>query len=161
MNAANPHVSAEKRGVLGLLTLRRPAALNALDLGMVEALAAALDTWAVDEDVTVVAIRGEGSRAFCAGGDIRAWVAQGREAALAFLRAEYRLNHRIATYPKPFVALMHGVTMGGGAGLARLGHQAARRLLRATLVRLMKDADANCALPSIDGAITHRSPRAA
>ena len=118
MNAANPHVSAEKRGVLGLLTLRRPAALNALDLGMVEALAAALDTWAVDEDVTVVAIRGEGSRAFCAGGDIRAWVAQGREAALAFLRAEYRLNHRIATYPKPFVALMHGVTMGGGAGLS-------------------------------------------
>src|SRR6185437_14285368 len=118
MNAANPHVSAEKRGVLGLLTLRRPAALNALDLGMVEALAAALDTWAADDGVTVVAIRGEGERAFCAGGDIRAWVAQGREAALAFLRAEYRLNFRIATYPKPFVALMHGVTMGGGAGLS-------------------------------------------
>lgn len=118
MSATGPHVSAEKRGVLGLLTLRRPAALNALDRPMVEALAAALDTWAVDDSVRVVAIRGEGPRAFCAGGDIRAWVAQGRDAALAFLRAEYRLNHRIATYPKPFVALMHGITMGGGAGLS-------------------------------------------
>src|SRR5204863_2299882 len=55
---------------------------------------------------------------FCAGGDIRAWVAQGPEAALAFLRAEYRLNYKIATCPKPFLALMHGVTMGGGAGLS-------------------------------------------
>jgi enoyl-CoA hydratase len=118
MSAANPHVSAEKRGALGLLTLQRPQALNALDLGMAEALAAALDAWAADDGVRVVAIRGEGPRAFCAGGDIRAWVAQGREAALAFLRAEYRLNHRIATYPKPFVALMHGITMGGGAGLS-------------------------------------------
>lgn len=118
MSAANPHVSAEKQGVLGLLTLKRPAALNALDLGMVQDLTAALDAWAVDESVTVVAIRGEGERAFCAGGDIRAWVAQGPEAALAFLRAEYRLNYRIATYPKPFVALMHGITMGGGAGLS-------------------------------------------
>jgi enoyl-CoA hydratase len=118
MSVANTHVFAEKRGVLGLLTLTRPTALNALDLGMVQALAAALDAWAADDGVAVVAIRGEGPRAFCAGGDIRAWVTEGRDAALAFLRAEYRLNHRIATYPKPFVALMHGVTMGGGAGLS-------------------------------------------
>jgi enoyl-CoA hydratase len=118
MTVNSSHVSAEKRGALGLLTLRRPALLNALDLGMAQALTAALDAWAADDGVTVVAIRGEGPRAFCAGGDIRAWVTLGPEAALTFLRAEYRLNHRIATYPKPFVALMHGVTMGGGAGLS-------------------------------------------
>jgi enoyl-CoA hydratase len=136
MSMANPHVSAEKRGVLGLLTLRRPAALNALDLGMVQALAAALDAWAKDDAVKVVAIRGEGARAFCAGGDIRAWVALGPEAALAFLRAEYRLNHRIATYPKPFVALMHGVTMGGGAGLSV---HAKHRIADASLVFAMPE----------------------
>jgi enoyl-CoA hydratase len=136
MSMANPHVSAEKHGVLGLLTLRRPASLNALDLGMVQALAAALDAWAADDAVTVVAIRGEGPRAFCAGGDIRAWVALGPESALAFLRDEYRLNHRIATYPKPFVALMHGVTMGGGAGLSV---HAKYRLADASLVFAMPE----------------------
>ena len=136
MTLSDPHVSAEKRGALGLLTLRRPAALNALNLGMVRALAAALDSWAEDTAVSVVAIRGEGARAFCAGGDIRAWVAEGPEAALAFLRAEYRLNHRIATYPKPFLALMHGITMGGGAGLSV---HARHRLADASLVFAMPE----------------------
>lgn len=118
MTVTDPHISAEKHGVLGLLTLKRPAALNALNLGMVQALADAIDAWVADEAVRVIAIRGEGARAFCAGGDIRAWVTEGPEAGLAFLRDEYRLNHKIATCPKPFVALMHGVTMGGGAGLS-------------------------------------------
>jgi enoyl-CoA hydratase len=118
MRMTDPHVLSEKRGVLGLLTLKRPAALNALDLGMVQALMAALEHWQGDDGIRVVAIGGEGERAFCAGGDIRAWVRHGREAALDFLGAEYRLNYRIATYPKPFMALMHGVTMGGGAGLS-------------------------------------------
>ena len=136
MSVSDPHVSTEKRGALGLLTLKRPAAMNALNLGMVQALAAALEAWAVDEAVTVVAIRGEGVRAFCAGGDIRAWVAEGPKAALAFLWAEYRLNHRIATYPKPFVALMHGITMGGGAGLSV---HARHRLADASLVFAMPE----------------------
>ena len=136
MSTASAHVSAEKHGALGLLILRRPAALNALDLGMVRALTAALDAWATDNAVKVVAIRGEGPRAFCAGGDIRAWVALGPDAALAFLREEYRLNQRIATYPKPFVALMHGVTMGGGAGLSV---HARYRLADASLVFAMPE----------------------
>jgi enoyl-CoA hydratase/carnithine racemase len=118
MTVSDPHISAEKQGVLGLLTLRRPAALNALNTGMVRALADAIDAWVADDTVKVIAIRGEGPRAFCAGGDIRAWVTDGAEAGLAFLRAEYRLNHKIAACPKPFLALMHGVTMGGGAGLS-------------------------------------------
>ncbi len=118
MTVTDPHISAEKQGVLGLLTLERPAALNALNTGMVQALADAIDAWVADDAVRVIAIRGEGARAFCAGGDIRAWVTDGAEVGLAFLRAEYRLNYTIATCPKPFVALMHGVTMGGGAGLS-------------------------------------------
>lgn len=136
MSITEPHVSAEKRGRLGLLTLQRPAALNALDLGMVRALTKALDAWAADDGVTVVAIRGEGPRAFCAGGDIRAWVAEGPQSALAFLVEEYRLNHRIAAYPKPFVALMHGITMGGGAGLSV---HARHRLADASLVFAMPE----------------------
>lgn len=136
MSITEPHVSAEKRGRLGLLTLQRPAALNALDLGMVRALTKALDAWAADDGVTVVAIRGEGPRAFCAGGDIRAWVAEGPQSALAFLAEEYRLNHRIAAYPKPFVALMHGITMGGGAGLSV---HARHRLADASLVFAMPE----------------------
>jgi enoyl-CoA hydratase/carnithine racemase len=118
MTVTDPHISAEKQGVLGLLTLKRPAALNALNTGMVAGLADAIDAWIADDAVQVIAIRGEGARAFCAGGDIRAWVTEGADAGLAFLRAEYRLNHKIATCPKPFLALMHGVTMGGGAGLS-------------------------------------------
>lgn len=118
MSTSDPHISAEKLGVLGLLTLRRPAALNALTTGMVQAVDRVLAAWAADAAVQMVAIRGEGGRAFCAGGDIRAWVREGPEAGLEFLAAEYRLNHRIAVFAKPVVALMHGVTMGGGAGLS-------------------------------------------
>lgn len=138
MTIADPHVSAEKRGVLGLLTLKRPAALNALNTSMVQALDAALAAWAADAAVTLVAIRGEGPRAFCAGGDIRAWVTEGPQAGLEFLAAEYRLNHRIATYAKPVVALMHGVTMGGGAGLSV---HARHRLADPGLVFAMPEAN--------------------
>lgn len=158
MSASNPHVSAEKRGALGLLTLTRPAALNALNRGMVRALTAALDAWAADDGVTVVAIRGEGARAFCAGGDIRAWVAEGPEAALAFLREEYRLNHRIATYPKPFVALMHGVTMGGGAGLSvharhRLADTSLVFAMPETAIGFVPDVGGSYFLPCCPGEI--------
>jgi len=133
-----PYVSVEKLGALGLLTLRRPAALNALNLGMVRAMLAALDSWVADEKVSVVAIRGEGARGFCAGGDIRAWVMDGPETALDFLRTEYRLNHCIATYPKPTIALMHGVTMGGGAGLSV---HARHRLADASLIFAMPEVN--------------------
>jgi enoyl-CoA hydratase len=137
MTLSDPHISAEKRGVLGLLTLKRPEALNALTLGMVQALDAQLEAWAADDGIAIVAIRGEGPRGFCAGGDIRAWVEEGPAAGLDFLRAEYRLNARIAEYPKPLIALMHGITMGGGAGLSV---HARWRLADASLVFAMPEA---------------------
>jgi enoyl-CoA hydratase len=114
------HVHAEKRGALGLLTLARPQALNALTHGMIKALAAQLTAWANDDGVKAVAIRGEG-RAFCAGGDVRAvreFVIAGSDAGADLLRDEYRLNAMIGEYPKPYIALLHGIVMGGGAGVS-------------------------------------------
>jgi len=115
------HIKSEKRGVLGLLTLNRPNALNALDHGMILGITAALQAWAKDDAIKTVAIRGEGSRAFCSGGDIRAvqqMVVAGSDAGLDLLRDEYRMNALIGAYSKPYVALIHGICMGGGAGVS-------------------------------------------
>jgi enoyl-CoA hydratase len=114
------HVHAEKIGALGLLTLARPQALNALTQGMIDDLHSQLTAWAADQTIKAVAIRGEG-RGFCAGGDIRAVrqaVVDGSDAGAAFLHDEYLLNALIGAYPKPYIALMHGIVMGGGAGVS-------------------------------------------
>ncbi|MES2413011.1 MAG: enoyl-CoA hydratase/isomerase family protein [Pseudomonadota bacterium] len=126
-------VIAERHGNAGLLTLNRPKALNALSLQMVRDLTAALLAWRDDPAVMVVAIRGTNKKGqpgspeslfggFCAGGDIRFF----HQAALAgdcaledFFTEEYTLNHLIQTYPKPFVAFMDGIVMGGGMGLSQ------------------------------------------
>lgn len=125
---ATEHVRARVEGALGRLTLDRPRALNALDLGMVRALRAALDAWEHDTDVETVLIDGAGDRGFCAGGDVRGLhdrIAAGdTSAASTFFREEYALDARIAEYPKPVVVVGDGVTMGGGVGLA--GHAAIR-----------------------------------
>src|SRR5258707_11590150 len=105
MLVTDPYIKSEKRGTLGLLTLDRPQALNALTHGMIKALAAQLQAWTVDDAIQAVAIRGAGERAFCAGGDIRAVhraVAAGRNRDGAdLLRDEYRMNALIGTYSKP------------------------------------------------------------
>ena len=117
----DPHIKCEKRGSLGLLILDRPKALNALTHGMIKALLAQLRDWAADDTIKTVAIQGAGDRAFCAGGDIRA-VQQaaiaGRDDGMHLLRDEYHMNALIGGYPKPFVALIHGICMGGGAGVS-------------------------------------------
>ena len=121
MSEISPHIKAEKRGVLGLLTLNRPKALNALDHGMVSGITAQLQAWAEDDGIRTVAIRGEGERAFCSGGDIRAAqqaVIANSDAGIRFLHDEYLMNALIGAYPKPFVALVHGICMGGGAGVS-------------------------------------------
>ncbi len=120
--AADPRVLVRAEGSLGRITLDRPEAINAIDLAMVEAIAAALDRWEADTDVQLVLIDGAGERGLCAGGDVRALhadiVGGHPERADAFFRAEYRLNARIAEYPKPVIAIADGITMGGGVGLA-------------------------------------------
>jgi enoyl-CoA hydratase len=120
--SATSDIIFERRGKLGLVTLNRPRALNTLTLDMVRALDAQLRVWATDPAIATVAIRGEGSRAFSAGGDIRALydlgVAGKYDEALQFWREEYPLNTRIKEYPKPYVALIQGIVMGGGAGVS-------------------------------------------
>ena len=118
-----PEVLVETRGGLGVVTLNRPKALNALSLGMIRAVDKALIAFAQDDAIGAVVIRGAGEKAFCAGGDVRALVVapdgiDKAKLAREFFAEEYRLNLRIHNYPKPFVALIDGVTMGGGCGLS-------------------------------------------
>jgi enoyl-CoA hydratase len=113
---------AERRGAAGLILLDRPQALNALTLPMVRIIAAALDDFERDARIARVVIASAGGRAFCAGGDIR-WIyergqAGDHAAQLAFWREEYQLNRRIRRYPKPIVALIDGIVMGGGVGVS-------------------------------------------
>ncbi len=120
-----PGVVLEVRGALGLITLDRPEALHALDLPMIRAVTPALDRWEHDPQVHAVVIRSTGPRAFCAGGDIRR-VCEARqrgEGSLPrdFFREEYALNLRIHRFPKPYIALLDGITMGGGVGLSVYG----------------------------------------
>ena len=126
------HIHSEVNGSAGLITLQRTRALNALSLPMIRDLTVALQTWSDNPAVQVVAIRGmwrntvngedEPFGAFCAGGDIRFF----HQAALAgnpeledFFTEEYRLNHLLHRYPKPVVAFMDGIVMGGGMGIAQ------------------------------------------
>lgn len=118
---SEPEILFENRGAVGLITLNRPKALNALNLSMIRALRSKLEAWAQDASVATVAIRGEGPKAFCAGADIRAV----RESGLAgtpyardFFQEEYELNAYIKTYPKPYLSLIHGICMGGGLGIS-------------------------------------------
>ncbi|WP_411104577.1 enoyl-CoA hydratase/isomerase family protein [Streptomyces sp. cmx-4-9] len=122
-NAAPP-VLFEIRGGTGVITLNRPRALNALTHPMVRQMDAALAAWEQDPDVQQVLVRGAGERGLCAGGDIRAIhddAKAGTTASVAFWYDEYRLNARIARYPKPYVALMDGIVMGGGVGVSAHG----------------------------------------
>jgi enoyl-CoA hydratase len=135
-----PHILFEKRGALGLITLNRPRALNALTHGMCLGLARKLAEWARDDSVRVVAIRGAGGKGFCAGGDIRVLYESnlaGTRAAANFLRDEYRVNALIGAFPKPYIALTQGIVMGGGAGVSVHG---SHRLADETLVFAMPES---------------------
>jgi enoyl-CoA hydratase len=114
----------ERLGALGIVTLNRPQALNTLSLSMYRRFDPALAAWAGERDVRAALVRGAGERSFCAGGDVVA-IYEARDEAVAqggykedFFREEYQLIRRIHRFPKPFVALMDGITMGGGAGVA-------------------------------------------
>lgn len=121
MTSVAPVVVTRVEGGVGRVTLNRPEAINALTGEMVGLIASALEAWATDGAVATVLLDGAGDRGFCAGGDVVALadsMARGDGRAEAFWRAEYRLNAAIARYPKPVVALMDGLVLGGGVGLA-------------------------------------------
>ena len=111
----------ERRGGLGIVRLNRPKALNTLSLGMYRRFAPRLAAWGEDPAVHAVVVIGEGGRAFCAGGDVRA-IYDARQKAGSentdFFREEYSLIAHVHRFPKPYVALMDGIVMGGGAGIS-------------------------------------------
>jgi enoyl-CoA hydratase/carnithine racemase len=155
-------VVIEERGNAGLITLNRPKALNALSLGMVRDITAALLKWRDQANIQLVAIRGMGKQSdgsftpfgsFCAGGDIRFF----HQAALAgdpaledFFTEEYSLNHLIHTYPKPYIAFMDGICMGGGMGIS--GHLAKNSIRIVTERTKMAMPETNIGLfPDVGG----------
>jgi enoyl-CoA hydratase len=122
--AADDEVLVRRSGSLGHLILNRPRAINALNQSMVDILSRVLADWAEDDDVGTVLLSGAGDRGLCAGGDIVAIytsVRDGRDDARRFWADEYRLDAAIARYPKPYVALMDGLVLGGGVGLSAHG----------------------------------------
>ena len=126
--AARPGMTDEVRyardGDLGRILVNRPRVINVLNDQMVASILAQLQDWACDDDVSAVSIEGSGERGLCAGGDVRALrtvvIARSGE-AVKFWAHEYVMNAAIAAFPKPFVAFMDGVVMGGGVGLSAHG----------------------------------------
>jgi enoyl-CoA hydratase len=149
------------RGLV-LVTLNRPRALNALSLGMCRALDDGLRRWGADPEVHAVLIKGAGERAFCAGGDIR-WLyhvlkTRGEDEALGFYALEYPMNARLHHFPKPYVALLDGIAMGGGVGVSvhgshRVVTERTAFAMPETGIGLFPDVGATYVLPRLPGAL--------
>lgn len=152
-------IIVSQRGHIGFLLLNRPRALNALTRDMCLAIKAQLDQWANDDSVAAVVIEGEGEKSFCAGGDVLK-VAQAAKTGSAdaplFFRDEYRMNSAIHHFPKPYVALIDGITMGGGVGISVHGRYrvASEKTLFAmpeTNLGLIPDVGGSYFLPRLPG----------
>lgn len=162
---AAAEVLFQRRGGLGVVVLNRPGALNALSLGMIDALTRTLREWVRDDGVQAVAAVGAGGRAFCAGGDVaslyRDGLAQRRgesdgAACRDFFREEYRLDRLIARFPKPYVSLLDGVFMGGGVGISchaphRVVTERSLFAMPETAIGLFPDVGGSHLLPRLPG----------
>jgi enoyl-CoA hydratase len=156
-----PHVLFEKRRAVGLITLNRPKALNALTHGMCLQMTSQLGAWAKQDDVKCIVIQGAGEKAFCAGGDIRSLYESGMNKtpyALNFYRDEYVLNALIKHYPKPYVALISGIVMGGGVGVSvhgshRIADETTVFAMPETGIGLFPDVGGSYFLPRCPGQI--------
>jgi enoyl-CoA hydratase/carnithine racemase len=154
-------VQVWREGRAGRIRLHRPQALNALTLGMLRAIHTALDAFCADPDVHFLLIDAP-ERGFCAGGDVRgirvAAMAGERSAARTFFASEYELNQAIAECPKPVVALVDGVCMGGGIGIAvhgrhRIATERATFAMPETAIGLFPDVGTSFLLPRLPGAL--------
>ncbi len=128
----NTEILFEINSNLGIITLNRPKALNAINMNMVELMLEKLTLWENDDNVSAVIVRGAGGKAFCAGGDVKSVVLEGRpleeelehqEKLLSrdFFKQEYILNKKIQSYPKPYISIIDGIVMGGGKGISAHG----------------------------------------
>jgi enoyl-CoA hydratase len=116
-----PEILVRREGALLRITLNRPAAINALTPGMLQAIDGALDQSVSEPGIRTVAIDGAGDRGLCAGGDLKILAGMDAASAERFWRIEYRVNGRIAQHPVPYLAVMDGITMGGGLGVSAHG----------------------------------------
>jgi len=148
------------QGVAGIVTLNRPNVLNALTYKMCLQLAAQLRVWEAEPCVRLILIRGNGARAFCAGGDLAEMYATGTAGDFSygqrFWRDEYRLNAQIARYSKPIVSFLHGFTMGGGVGVGchashRVVCESSRIAMPETRVGLVPDVGGSLLLAHAPG----------
>ena len=118
-------INIRKVGTTGRITLTRPDALNAMTYEMCMGIGEALDEWKNYHDISIIVIDAEGSRSFCSGGDIADLYKTGTEGNYDYGRKfwadEYRINEKIKNYPKPYVAIMDGIVMGGGVGISAHG----------------------------------------
>jgi enoyl-CoA hydratase len=148
-----------REGRLGVVTLNRPGALNALNRAMCVALHRQLMDWAMEDAVEAVVVEGAGERAFCAGGDVVGLHEAGRAGSSAwenFFHDEYRMNQAIAHYPKPYVALVDGISMGGGVGISvhapyRVATERTLFAMPETGIGLIPDVGGTHALPRFPG----------
>jgi enoyl-CoA hydratase len=158
---SDAEVLFETRGAIGLITLNRPKALNALTRDMALAMTAQLKAWASDAAVKTVIVQGAGEKAFCAGGDIRSLYESGKAGtsyALDFYRDEYLLDALIKHYPKPYVALICGIVMGGGVGVSvhggtRIADETTTFAMPETGIGLFPDVGGSYFLPRCPGEI--------
>jgi enoyl-CoA hydratase len=156
-----PEILFERKGPLALVTLNRPKALNALTLGMIREMQPQMDAWATDDAVKAVVIRGAGEKSFCAGGDVRAvWQAgkDGDRLTRDFFYEEYKLNRTIHAFPKPYVALIDGIVMGGGIGVSvhgshRIAGDRTMAAMPETAIGLFPDVGGSWFLPRLPGRI--------
>ncbi|NXG47289.1 HIBCH protein, partial [Psilopogon haemacephalus] len=154
-------VLLEKKGCAGIITLNRPKALNALNISMIRQIYPQIKAWEQDPETFLIIIKGTGGKAFCAGGDIRAITDAGKigdRLTRDFFREEYTLNNAVGTCKKPYVALIDGITMGGGVGVSIHGHfrVATEKTLFAmpeTAIGLFPDVGGGYFLPRLSGRI--------
>ena len=151
----------ELRNGLATITMNRPKILNALSYDMLMAISPRLHEWADDPAVKAVLIKGTGDKAFCAGGDIRSILEDkkvGGPLPEVFFREEYKVNRLIHNYPKPYIALIDGVTMGGGVGLSvhgshRIATQHTMMAMPETAIGFFTDVGGSYFLPRLPGEI--------
>jgi enoyl-CoA hydratase/carnithine racemase len=162
VGAANTaEILCEVRNQVAFITLNRPAALNALSFDMLVQLRAVLGNAAADREVYAILIRGAGDKAFCAGGDLRALYQSfknSRSSHREFFVREYPLDYLLHSYPKPYVVLMDGITMGGGMGIAqgstlRIVGERTRMAMPEVAIGFFPDVGASYFLSRLPGAL--------
>ena len=150
----------ETRKNCGIITLHRPKALNALNLTMIRIIHPVLKAWENDPEIGVIIMKGSGDKAFCAGGDVVAITSKGEPSELSeqFFKEEYKLNFEIGNLNTPYIAMIHGITMGGGVGLSVHGRYrvATEKTLFAmpeTSIGLFPDVGGGFFLPRLQGSL--------